>query len=205
MSDLPELSFSYILLIAAFVVPGAISVFVYGLIQPGQDRTLKEIYLETIVVSILNFIVLFWPIYYAISPNQILSNPAQTWIILILCLVIAPTIWPILLHYALEKLNRYGLVITGSKTAWDDFFRLHAGKGCWVIARLKTGEKVGGRVSKNSFASSFPREGHIYVQELWDVDAEENLVQERPGPSGIILRPDDYEYVKVIKVEHDYG
>lgn len=40
--------------------------------------------------------------------------------------------------------------------------------------------------------------------ELWDIDDDENCEKEGPGPQGVLLRPGDYQCVKVIKVEHDY-
>lgn len=200
-----EVSVSYILLAAAFVVPGAISLYVYGLIRPSPERTLRDLFVEALAISIVNFVVLFWPIYYAIRPETLASRPAATWAVLLICLFVLPAVWPILLNRALTALDRLGWTVTRSRTAWDEVFLRHAGEGCWVIAEVGPGERIGGRFSRNSFASAFPREGHIYIQELWEIDSDDTFVRELPGPQGVVLRPGDYHYIRVIKADHDYA
>ena len=94
--------------------------------------------------------------------------------------------------------------MAGSPTAWDDFFTSHSDAGCWIIAHLNDGATVGGRFSKISFASAFPREGHIYIQELWELDDDSKFIAELPGPQGVLLRPSDYKYLQVFKAKHQY-
>lgn len=200
-----SLSVSNILLVAVFVVPGAVSIFVYRLLEPAPDRTLKDVLIEAVTASVINFVILFLPIYYAVSPATIETTPYQTWLILVVCLFVAPMIWPILLLRLLKKLDKHQIVFAGSKTAWDEFFARHAIGGCWVIVHLTDGCRIGGRMSRHSYASAFPREGHLYIQELWEVDAVGNFVDELPGPQGALLRPGDYHYLRVVKPEHDYG
>ncbi len=204
MPDLPELSISYLLLLTAFVVPGAVCISVYRLMEPSPDRSLKELLLEAIVLSIINFIILFFPIYFATTPETISRAPHLSWLILIFCLIISPSIFAFIFYWIIERLNKHGIVVAGSRTAWDKFFRLHASKGCWVIVYLTDGSLIGGRFSRNSYASAFPREGHIYIQELWEIDNLGNFVKELPGPQGALLRPSDYHYLRVFKTEHHY-
>ena len=56
---------------------------------------------------------------------------------------------------------------------------------------------VGGIFGQNSYASSFPEPGHLYIQELWEIDSAGRFVKQEIGSPGILLRPNDYRYVKV--------
>ena len=85
-----------------------------------------------------------------------------------------------------------------SKTAWDDFFS-QASEGCWVMVNMKDGDIIGGRFTKNSYASAYPNPGHIYIEELWDVSKDKTFDAPIVGSSGVILRPDDYDYLWVYK------
>jgi len=66
-----------------------------------------------------------------------------------------------------------------------------------VQAVLQDGSVVGGVFGRDSFASSYPEPGHIYIQELWQIDAQGHFVSPMNGSPGILLRPDDYRYLKV--------
>ena len=202
MTELPPLSISYILLFAAFIAPGAVSIFVYRLLTPATEHTLKEILLEATTFSLMNFSILFWAILYAVSPEVLKDQPFISWGIIILCLFIAPGIWPVVLLRVLALMESRGLLLGGAKTAWDRFFE-NAKTGCWIIVHLNNGESIGGRFSQSSYASAYPREGHLYIQELWCIDESGNFTQELPGPQGAILRPTDYRYLRVFRSDHD--
>jgi len=110
---------------------------------------------------------------------------------------INPVLWPILLVYYLKSAAKWHWVDFPSPTAWDTYFSA-VKNGCWIVIKLKGGEWVGGRFGKNSAASSYPEPGHIYIEELWDLDNNQKFVTKRPGPEGIILRPSDYDFVRVL-------
>jgi len=199
----PELTVPYLLLFAAFVVPGAVSIFVYRINEPTDDYVLRDIIIEAMTFSVMNFAILFWPILYSIEDKFRINHPFLSWIILVFCLFIVPGIWPIILLWVLKWLESKNRIIGwGRKVAWDKFFESTT-SGCWVIAHLADGERIGGRFSKSSYATSYPREGHLYIQELWSLDEDGNFVSELPGPQGAILRPGDYLYVRVFKEGHN--
>ena len=83
-----------------------------------------------------------------------------------------------------------------ARTAWDDFFS-KLNSGCWVQVILNDDSRVGGQFDTNSFASAYPDPGHIYIEALWEVDAQGRFVQQVDGKPGMILRPEDYKYIQV--------
>lgn len=192
MFELPEPSTAKLLFLLAFILPGIISTKVYHLKCPGEGSTVKESIFEIFAFSAVNFTLMF-PFIAQIGKT---ADLWEAWGWVILCFFAAPILWPVLLVYLLNRCARYGLILSRSQTAWDYFFS-RAKSGCWIIIHLKNGEKIGGRFSKNSYASAFPRNGHIYVEELWSVDDDLNFIVQLPGNQGIILRPEDYEHLRV--------
>jgi hypothetical protein len=94
---MPELSVPTLLLFAAFVVPGAISLQIYKLKVPSPDRTLQERLLEAVVFGTVNFALLYWAIAYALAEHTMRNRPVLSYLVLVLCLFVAPTIWPFIL------------------------------------------------------------------------------------------------------------
>jgi hypothetical protein len=50
------------IVLLAFVVPGFLSIRVYGLLLPGDEPSLKDNVLEALAFGILNFVIMFWAI-----------------------------------------------------------------------------------------------------------------------------------------------
>ena len=194
---MPELSIEYLILFAVFVMPGAVSMYCYGLIFPMSSRDLKDKVLEAIVFSLLNFIMLFGVIRFLFDSAFIVANPVAAWVLAVLSLVIVPAIWPWLLRGCLRWLEQRKWIIVQAKTAWDDFFQSHS-SGCWMIVDLADDKRVGGRFGSRSFASAWPEPGHLFIEELWDVNDDGQFVAAKPGAQGVLLRPTDYKRVTVL-------
>ena len=199
---MPELRIEYLLAFAFFVLPGAISMYFFGLLVAHKDRLLKDRILEAICFGLLNFAILVWPIHLLFQEGFIADNPVWAWLLALATLVAAPALWPFLAHRLLRCAERQRLISPQSRTAWDDFFVSHP-DGVWVQAFLTDGSVVGGIFGQESFASSYPEPGHIYIQELWKIDPEGDFVAPEIGHPGILLRPDDYRYVKVFSGDED--
>ena len=193
---MPELRIEYLLAFAFFVLPGAISMYFFNLLVVHKDRLLKDRILEAVCFSLLNFAICFWLIQFLFQGRFIEDNPFWSWLLALATLVVAPAIWPFAAHRLLRLAERKRLISPQARTAWDDFFYSHP-SGVWVQVVLTDGSVVGGIFGQDSFASSYPEPGHIYIQELWQIDAQGHFVQQQIGGPGILLRPDDYRYVKV--------
>lgn len=195
---MPELSPQYLLVFVAFVLPGAISMYFYSLMVPQEVRVLKDRILEAVCFSIANFLMVFPAIYYMITPGFLQENVLVVWLMVVVFLMIMPAIWPFVFVRLLRILESRNLITVQSKTAWDEFFS-RARSGCWLIVELNDGSHIGGRFGDRSYASAFPDPGHLYIEELWEIDSNKIFRQVLPGKPGAILRPSDYHHVEVFK------
>jgi hypothetical protein len=196
----PSITLEYLLLFAGFVLPGAISMYVYSLKVPQKEAGLKERVLEAICFSLLNFIALLWLVQFLFLDNFIAQRRFLTWLIVVACFVILPAIWPLVVVRLLRWAEKERWIGLQARTAWDDFF-FTLEKGCWLQVTLTNGAVVGGRFDRESFASAYPDPGHLYLEELWEIDAEGSFVKPLNGNPGILLRPSDYKFVKVFVKE----
>lgn len=196
---MPELKIEYLLLFTGFVLPGAISMYVYGLKVPQESHLLRDKVLEAICFSLLNFVILIWPIQFLFVDGFVALHPSRAWGIVVVCFIVMPVIWPILMVWLLRVAEKWHWIGLQPKTAWDYFFK--KGSACWIQLTLKDGTVVGGRYDIHSYASAYPEPGHIYIEELWEIDLSGNFINPLNGSPGIILRPDDYKHIKVFDPE----
>ncbi|MFQ5675437.1 MAG: DUF6338 family protein, partial [bacterium] len=104
-------------------------------------------------------------------------------------LFLMPAIWPLLI-LKLRKWRPIGKhIVHPIKKPWDYVFSKR--KSYWVIIHLKSGRQIGGQFGKKSFASSFPAEEQIFLQEVWELDEEEKFIKPIERSGGIIVLSDE--------------
>jgi hypothetical protein len=192
----PELKPEQLLLIAGFILPGAISMYVYGLKIPQKDFELKDRIAEAICFSLLNFVVVWIPIDSLLKADWVQNYRAAGWFVVVAGFVIAPAFWPFALLWLLHRAEAAQWISVRAKTAWDDFFS-HQRSGCWLQVELNDGRVVGGRFGRASYASAYPDPGHLYIEELWKIDDDGYFDERWPGNAGLLLRPSDYKLVRM--------
>ncbi len=193
---MPELTLHSIILFAAFVLPGTISMYIFGLVVPQADHDLKNKIVEAVSFSLVNFVVLFPLINRLGDTSWILSNIWVAWGLVIVCFLVAPAIWPFVVAKVIRWLEQGGIIMVQAHTSLDEFFG-KAKDGCWLIVELNDSSLVGGRFGSNSFASAYPDSGHLYIEELWEVGTNGAFGGRVDGAPGILLRPTDYRHVRV--------
>lgn len=193
---MPEIKSGYLLMFAAFVLPGAISMYVYAMLVPQKDARLQEQVLEAICFSLLNLTLLFPLLDVLIIDGAVLTNIWLIWLAGLVALVLAPTIWPFLLVRLLRVAEHRGWIAVRARTAWDEFFGTRD-LGCFVAVTLNDGSIVGGRFGERSYASAYPDPGHIFIEEQWLLNEDRTFREKIAGTWGVILRPSDYKYVQV--------
>jgi uncharacterized protein DUF6338 len=187
-----------LILIAGFVLPGAISMYIYGFKVPQKDFRLQERIVEAICFSLLNFMIVWIPVRNLMGSPRISEQPWAEWLVLIAAFVCAPAVWPFALVSLLRWTERRGWISIRAHTAWDDFFSRQR-SGCWLQVELNDGRVFGGRFGRRSYASAYPDPGHLLIEELWKVDDEGYFTEPWPGNAGLLLRPTDYRLVRVYK------
>lgn len=195
---MPELKVEQLLLVTGFILPGAISMYVYGLKVPQKEFELKDRIAEAICFSLVNFLIIWLPVEHVLSAGAVQDYPIVTWIVLMIGFVAAPVVWPFCLIWLLQAAAARGWIAVRAKTAWDDFFGRQKTE-CWLQVDLADGRVIGGRFGRNSFASSWPDPGHLYLEQVWQVDEDGFFTDPLPGNAGILLKPADYKLVRVYK------
>ena len=193
---MPEIKPEELLLFAGFVLPGAISMYVYGLKVPQREFELKDRIVEAICFSLLNFVIVWVPIRAILGHGGLARHGLAGWLVLVVAFIVLPAAWPFVLVWLLRFAEGRGWIAVRARTAWDDFFGRQR-TGCWIQVELNDGRLVGGRFGRNSYASAYPDPGHLALEELWTVDSDGYFVEPWPGQAGLILRPSDYRLVRV--------
>lgn len=92
-----------------------------------------------------------------------------------------------------------GRIVHPTPKAWDYFYSL--GKPVWVLVHLKNGNKIGGLFGDDSFASSFPNEQDIYLEEVWHVDEEGILLDKINQTAGLLINDKEIEYLEFFELD----
>lgn len=195
--NLPQLDISYILLFIAFILPGSIAIYAYRLRVPQQSKELRYFLIEAISVSLVIFILFFHFISFLFDPNFISEKPFKAWAIVVLCFIVAPFILPLLYVHPLRWLSNLNFISISENTAFDRFFG-NLKKGCFLLVELNDGRLVGGYFGEKSYASAYPDPGHLYIEQLYQVDSQGMLQNQPIQGASIILGPEDYKYVIII-------
>jgi len=191
---MPTFTNADVLYFLAFVVPGFISMQIYVQIRPRQKTTLKDSLLEAITFGAINFALLFFAILWVVDLRNFVAHPFYVWLLAIAIFLVCPALWPWLLIGAQNILAKLNLFLATSPTAWDHFFRDR--RPCWVLVHISETRRVGGRFGRNSYASAYPDSGHLYIEELWELNERGGFVKKEPQSRGIVLRPGDYQMVE---------
>ena len=183
-----------IFLFILFFVPGFISMKVYQLLVASEPSKFSESLNEAIGFSSINFASLSWLIILIHRNNFYLNYLVWYLIICLFIIFIAPIIWPIL-YVRLTKSKRLRkYILSPIKSPWDYYFE--KGKSAWVIVNLKSGEKIGGVYSCNSFASAFPQNNQIYLEELWVIDGQGKFLKKKERTNGTIIFCNDIKSIE---------
>lgn len=186
-----------LVLFLIFLIPGFISIKVYDLMVPGEQKDFAGRLLEAIGYSAINFAILSWLIIIIHSSNFYFEHTFWYSVILVFILFIFPTMLPIVYKQLIswKPLSKY--IIHPLPKPWDYVFG--KGEAYWVIVHLKDGRMIGGVYDENSFASSYPVEEQIYLEEVWKLSKDGIFLEQIKRSSGIIIMRDEILSVELFK------
>lgn len=186
-----------ILIFIVFFIPGFISIKVYGLLIPGERKDSIKLLYEAIAYSAINYVLLSWLIIFVFTNSFYRNNPFLFYLSVLFVMLIAPMIWPILYKWLSKRkfLSKY--IIHPILKPWDYVFNQK--KVYWVIVHLKNGKKIGGKYWTKSFASSYPADEQIFLEEVWELDSKERFIKPIERSAGIIILKDDIEAIELFK------
>lgn len=177
-----------------FVVPGFISIKVYDLMLPGERRDLSKALVDAITYSCINLAILYVPIV-AIHRNDF-PTEHRIWYYLasVAILLVAPIVWPILFTKAIRATFVRNRIILPFSKPWDYVFSKR--QPYWIIVHMKDGRRVAGRYVENSYASSYPAEEQLYLEEVWRLDTNGAFTNPVERSRGIIIAARDVDMVE---------
>ncbi len=188
----------YILFIL-LVLPGFISMKIYRLLMPAKEIDWKNSIVEAIFYSSINF-ALILPVIIPIHQTDFINNNLFWYQLLMFCVIF---IIPILLPLSWVKLIKNKHLMKKLQlpypTSWDYFFDKR--EPVYVLIQLKNGNKIGGFYGSKSYATSFPREGDLYIEKAIKVDAHGNFKAVIKDSHGILIRKEDYELIEFFQTE----
>lgn len=186
-----------LVLFLIFFIPGFIAIKVYDLLVPTEQRDFSQSIYEIIGYSCLNFAALSWLIILIHLGN--FYNEHKIWYsFLLFCIMfIAPVLWP----FGLLKLSSYKIIakhiVHPIRKPWDYVFGKK--ESLWVIVHLKDGIRIGGKFDTNSFASSYPAEEQIYIEEVWEINEKGEFVKPIERSKGIIISEKEISSIEFFK------
>lgn len=183
------LKIEYILGFATFILPGFLMMKIIKLKVPNKDFLLKDMLFEAFSYSLLNIAVFGW------IPYLLLYYKYNGWSIVafILILVISPVILSyIYIRVISSKLFRDNFDIQ-IPTAWDWYFSQRP--NCMVLINLKDGSKVIGYFGEKSYATSYPNDGSIYLEKVYNQN-EDGSIEQVEHSNGILIGKDQYTSIE---------
>jgi len=148
------------------LVPGFVSIKVWELLVPSERRDLTTTSLEVFAFGSITFAIFILPLLTLdVLGGWTSEHPISGYFLWLAVLFVVPAVLPIGWRRLLDTELVKGHVVNPIPKPWDYVF----GKGdaYWVILHMKDGRLIGGRYETESFASSFPHEEQLYLEEVW--------------------------------------
>ncbi len=182
-----------------FVVPGFVSLSVYDLFVPSARRNLSESAIQVISFSMFNIALWYWAISSMAETDLRQTHPVEYNIFAFGIIVVSPTLLAVATYRlrVSEALRKFA--IHPSPTPWDFLFGQR--RVFWILFHLKSGQRLGGYYSTNSFTSSFPNDEEIYVECLWKVDESGHFLEPVIDSAGAIVRIDECFFIELFQVK----
>lgn len=195
--DLP-LDLGAVELFLVFVVPGLISMSVYRLLMPARSLQWDQAVLQGLFYSSVNLLLTLPITAHITQPGYLASHPRRSWALLLGSLFVAPMLWPLLLR-GLFRWSWFARKIQiPYPTAWDYVF--DARESAFVLVHLRNGSLIGGYWGPGSYAGSFPNDGDVYLEAVYQVDEHGRFGDPVDDTRGVLLRKDEYSYLELFAI-----
>lgn len=196
INSLKDINTTSILIASLLVFPGFITIKIKRLIHAQREIPFSELVLDAAFYTIINYILNIW-IIILYSDYQIKSIFCTT-LLLVWIIIIFPAMLPFIGSYLLnsnfiKKITKVDPI----PKPWDFCFsqKIHY----WIIFHLKNGKKIGGYYGEKSFASSYPNDEQIYIQEVWNVSKKGKFKGKIERSNGLIVSMSEVSSIEFFK------
>jgi hypothetical protein len=183
-----------LVLFIAFVIPGFLSIKFYQLIFPGTVRSASDQLIDAIAYSCINYALLFWAVVYVEGSGLMSVHPSLYYLFYVFVLFISPFLLVLAWKWLRTHERFKGSAPHPTAKPWDYVFE--SSKPYWIVIYLKSGKMVGGKYSGKSFASSYPVEEQIYLEEAWIVTPEGVLERPIKRSAGVLVMASEISYLE---------
>lgn len=186
-----------LVLLIAFVIPGFISIKTYDLLVPSERREVGKSLVDVVAYSCVNYSLLFWLIVLDYKYQWGSNYPAWHIILVFLILLVFPILWASAFVWLRKQdfFTKYAPHPTPKP--WDYVFRND--QAYWVVIELRDGEIIGGMYDKGSFASSYPAEEQLYLQQLWEIGEDDEFVRPLERSHGAIISASEIKFIRLYR------
>jgi hypothetical protein len=194
----PDTTLETIGLFLTFVWPGLLAVNVYRLIVPGPRIEWKDAVTQGLFFTVINYILTFPVALFVVRTEHLATSPLRYWLSLAFVLLVAP----VLLPFGWTRLLRLRwvarVVQAPYPTPWDWYFSRR--RPVFMLIHLTDGSVVGGYWGEQSYASSYPEQGDLYLSAVYKVDDSGQFEAPLEDTDGLLIRKDQYSYLELFKV-----
>ena len=181
-------------LFLVLVVPGLITMNIYRLLFASEKMDWKDALVQALFYSSLNLAVCFPILVWIQQPDFLDEYPFWYVSSLMLVLLVLPVAWPFLYQCLLRWQWFASKIQLPYPTAWDYFFGQR--ETCFVLLQLKNGKRLGGYYGIESYATSFPTDGDIFLETVYHVDEDGKFGDPIEDSRGVLIRKDQYELIE---------
>ncbi len=181
----------------AFVIPGFVSIKIYDLLVPTDRKEIGKYLIDAVAYSCINYALVSWILVLADRCNLYKNHPFWFFLLVISILFLFPILWAVL-YYCLRTLTFFTKRIPHPiSKPWDYVFSKR--EAYWVIVYLNDGTKIGGRYGSDSFASSYPADEQIYLQQVWEVNDDNRFLKAVERSKGILVSKKDIKAIEFFR------
>jgi hypothetical protein len=207
---MPDFTPEKFLVFLAFVAPGFFSMQVYSLWYPSQKREWGSSLIEIVSYSLLIYLLWSrWLIGHArdtgivtpeqgFRPTELLNQTDLLFRGAIYIGLVTPTLLASTLFFLRCRVLPWLFHMDHpTRTAWDYAFSRN--RCVFVVCTLKSGEQIGGLYGGRSYATSYPVEQELYIEQVWVI---ENSLLVRPieDTKGAIIKVSECKTVEFFAV-----
>jgi hypothetical protein len=187
------------LLFAVLIAPGFVARSVYRLLVPAPRQDATSLVLELATYGMINLGLVAWMIPLVMNRRLVDERPLIFGLGTTAMFVIVPMLLGVLTFVVRKSRWATRWFQHPMPTAWDYLFSQR--RALWVLCHLKNGQRVGGFFGRESYASSYPVDAEIYVENIWRVDENGRFAENIVGNAGMIIRYADCQQMEFYRAE----
>lgn len=192
------------------ITPSVVALWVHDQFVPSEQRDWLSMLFGLVSYGAFNFLVyyLLSPLINAIIPPISAPNPLGKGSIDYRSILCAAFLLPTLVGFIsallpqaswFQRLFR-GKLLHPTPTAWDFIFGERT-KSYLILFHLKSGAKIGGLYSTQSYVSSFPTSQEIYIEEVWQIDEQGGWVDPIEDSAGAFIKMEECTHFELFHID----